>query len=192
MPHTLPGGDVSKTELCPGFEELPAAETSKSEESLGSDESSTLEETSMTEAYPGPQEPSDVEFSVPEAEVPSSYLPEPSLSPEATEALPQAGPFQLAALGLLPSLHDPFAEVEAKLARLSSAVAGAEALQAGAPRLSTQVAGAMLGVSRRNSAGGTQAAGCAPRSHRLGGSSGLVAGEALCRAPYIGREGGWR
>ncbi|XP_077929831.1 kinesin-like protein KIF17 isoform X1 [Halichoerus grypus] len=138
MPHTLPGGDVSKTELCPGFEELPAAETSKSEESLGSDESSTLEETSMSEAYPGPQEPSDVEFSVPEAEVPSSYLPEPSLSPEATEALPQAGPFQLAALGLLPSLHDPFAEVEAKLARLSSAVAGAEALQAGAPRLSTQ------------------------------------------------------
>ncbi|XP_032248005.1 kinesin-like protein KIF17 isoform X2 [Phoca vitulina] len=138
MPHTLPGGDVSKTELCPGFEELPAAETSKSEESLGSDESSTLEETSMSEAYPGPQEPSDVEFSVPEAEVPSSYLPELSLSPEATEALPQAGPFQLAALGLLPSLHDPFAEVEAKLARLSSAVAGAEALQAGAPRLSTQ------------------------------------------------------
>ncbi|XP_030889268.1 kinesin-like protein KIF17 isoform X3 [Leptonychotes weddellii] len=138
MLHTLPGGDVSKTELSPGFEELPAAETSKSEVSLGSDESSTLEETSMSEAYPGPQEPSDVEFSVPEAEAPSSYLPEPHLSPEATEALPQAGPVQLAALGLLPSLHDPFAEVEAKLARLSSAVAGAEALEAGAPRLCTQ------------------------------------------------------
>ncbi|XP_064445899.1 kinesin-like protein KIF17 isoform X3 [Mirounga angustirostris] len=138
MLHTLPGGDVSKTELSPGFEELPAAETSKSEVSLGSDDSSTLEETSMSEAYPGPQEPSDVEFSVPEAEAPSSYLPEPHLSPGATEALPQAGPVQLAALGLLPSLHDPFAEVEAKLARLSSAVAGAEALQAGAPRLCTQ------------------------------------------------------
>ncbi|XP_025711541.1 kinesin-like protein KIF17 isoform X2 [Callorhinus ursinus] len=138
MPHTLPGGAVSKTELSPGFEMLPVAETSKSEVSLGSDESSTLEETSMSEACPGPQEPSDVEFSMPEAEAQSSYLPEPHLSPEATEALPQAGPVELAALGLLPSLHDPFAEVEAKLARLSSTVAGAEALQAGAPRLCTQ------------------------------------------------------
>ncbi|XP_022370407.1 kinesin-like protein KIF17 isoform X1 [Enhydra lutris kenyoni] len=143
-PRTLAGEDVSKTEVSPGFKELPTAETSKSEASLGSDESSTLEDTSMSEACPAPQEPSNVEFSAPEAEAVGSSLLDHDLSWEAAGAPRWAGPVpedeqpRLAALGLLPSLHDPFAEVEAKLARLSSAVGGAEVPQAATPRLPTQ------------------------------------------------------
>ncbi|XP_032719529.1 kinesin-like protein KIF17 [Lontra canadensis] len=143
-PRTLAGEDVSKTEVSPGFEELPTAQTSKSEASLGSDESSTLEDTSVSEACPAPREPSNVEFSTPEAEAVGSSLPDHDLSWEAAGAPRWAGPVpedeqpRLAALGLLPSLHDPFAEVEAKLARLSSAVGGAEAPQAATPRLPTQ------------------------------------------------------
>uniref|UniRef100_A0A8C7BBF4 Kinesin-like protein KIF17 n=1 Tax=Neovison vison TaxID=452646 RepID=A0A8C7BBF4_NEOVI len=144
MPCALAGEDVSKTEVSPAFEELPPAETSKSEASLGSDESSTLEDTSVSEACPAPREPSNVEFSAPETEAVGSSLPDHDLSWEAPGALRWAGSVpedeqpQLAALGLLPSLHDPFAEVEAKLARLSSAVGGAEAPQAATPRLPTQ------------------------------------------------------
>ncbi|XP_047580596.1 kinesin-like protein KIF17 isoform X2 [Lutra lutra] len=143
-PRTLAGEDVSKTEVSPGFEELPTAETSKSEASLGSDESSTLEDTSTSEACPVPQEPSNVEFSAPEAEAVGSSLLDHDLSWEAAGAPRWAGPVpedeqpRLAALGLLPSLHDPFAEVEAKLARLSSAVGGAETPQAATPRLPIQ------------------------------------------------------
>ncbi|XP_058992953.1 kinesin-like protein KIF17 isoform X2 [Mustela lutreola] len=144
MPCALPGEDVSKTEVSPAFEELPTAETSKSEASLGSDESSTLEDTSMSEACLAPQEPSNVEFSAPETEAVGSSLPDHDLSWEAAGAPRWAGSVpedeqpQLAALGLLPSLHDPFAEVEAKLARLSSAMGGTEAPQAATPRLPTQ------------------------------------------------------
>uniref|UniRef100_M3YXC7 Kinesin-like protein KIF17 n=1 Tax=Mustela putorius furo TaxID=9669 RepID=M3YXC7_MUSPF len=144
MPCALPGEDVSKTEVSPAFEELPTAETSKSEASLGSDESSMLEDTSMSEACPAPQEPSNVEFSAPETEAVGSSLPDHDLSWEAAGAPRWAGSVpedeqpQLAALGLLPSLHDPFAEVEAKLARLSSAMGGTEAPQAATPRLPTQ------------------------------------------------------
>ncbi|XP_045837337.1 kinesin-like protein KIF17 isoform X1 [Meles meles] len=137
-PCALAGKDVSKTEVSPGFEELPTAEISKSEASLGSDESSTLEDTSMSEACLEPQEPSNVEFSAPEAEAVGSSLPGHDLSWEAAGPVPEDEQPRLAALGLLPSLHDPFAEVETKLARLSSAVAGAEAPQAATSRLPTQ------------------------------------------------------
>ncbi|XP_072684111.1 kinesin-like protein KIF17 isoform X4 [Canis lupus baileyi] len=142
MAHTLPGEDVSKTEVSPGFEELPKAETSKSELSLGSDELSGFEETSMSEAFPGPRD---------EAEAKGRYFPDRCLHGEATEPL-QEGPVpqeeeeeeeeeqqpRLSALELFPSLHDPFAEVEAKLARLSSTVAGTEVLQAGGPKVPSQ------------------------------------------------------
>uniref|UniRef100_A0A452UX45 Kinesin-like protein n=1 Tax=Ursus maritimus TaxID=29073 RepID=A0A452UX45_URSMA len=78
MPCPLPNEDVSRPQVSRGFEELRTAETSKSDVSLGSEESSTLEETSVSEACPGPQEPSRVGFSVPEAEAESRHLPEQS------------------------------------------------------------------------------------------------------------------
>ncbi|XP_034501488.1 kinesin-like protein KIF17 isoform X3 [Ailuropoda melanoleuca] len=136
MPRPLPSEDVSRPEVSRGFEELRTAETSKSDVSVGSEESSRLEETSVSEACPGPQEPSRVGFSVPEAEAESRHLPEHSVSWEAVDPALQTGSVpeeeqpSLTALGLLPRLHDPFAEVEAKLARLSSAVAVPEAPQA--------------------------------------------------------------
>ncbi|KAF6109352.1 kinesin family member 17 [Phyllostomus discolor] len=102
-------------------DDLPRAEASKSEISLGSDESSTLEETSMSEAFPGLKEPSNLELSsVPEVEAKGTYFlgEEPFLQEEEPQLMP---------LKLLPGLHDPFAEVEAKLALLSSTVAGADA-----------------------------------------------------------------
>ncbi|KAF0875583.1 kinesin-like protein KIF17 [Crocuta crocuta] len=142
MPHSLPGEDVSGTEVSPGFEELPEAGASKSE--AGSDGSSALEETSVSEAFLGPQEPSDPEFSVPEVEARSRYFPDEYLGQEATEPLLQEGhvpeeegPPPLA-LDLLPGLRDPFAGVEAKLARLSSTVAAAQVPLADIPKVPAQ------------------------------------------------------
>ncbi|XP_034501504.1 kinesin-like protein KIF17 isoform X7 [Ailuropoda melanoleuca] len=146
MPRPLPSEDVSRPEVSRGFEELRTAETSKSDVSVGSEESSRLEETSVSEACPGPQEPSRVGFSVPEAEAESRHLPEHSVSWEAVDPALQTGSVpeeeqpSLTALGLLPRLHDPFAEVEAKLARLSSAVAVPEAPQADTAKPPAQVA----------------------------------------------------
>ncbi|XP_045638006.1 kinesin-like protein KIF17 isoform X1 [Ursus americanus] len=140
MPCPLPNEDISRPQVSRGFEELRTAETSKSDVSLGSEESSTLEETSVSEACPGPQEPSRVGLSVPEAEAESRHLPEQSVSGKAVDPALQAGPVpeeeqpSLTALGLLPRLHDPFAEVEAKLARLSSTVAAPEVPQADTAR----------------------------------------------------------
>lgn len=164
MPHSLPGEDVSGTEVSPGFEELPEAGASKSE--AGSDGSSALEETSMSEAFLGPQEPSDPEFSVPEVEARSRYFPDEYLGQEATEPLLQEGhvpeeegPPPIA-LDLLPGLRDPFAGVEAKLARLSSTVAAAQVPLADIPKVPAQVAdvaqAAVWEVSGWSSAGDTQ------------------------------------
>ncbi|XP_045715296.1 kinesin-like protein KIF17 [Phyllostomus hastatus] len=113
-------------------EDLPRAEASKSEISLGSDESSTLEDTSVSEAFPGLKEPSNLELSsVPEVEAKGTYFlgEEPFLQEEEPQLMP---------LKLLPGLHDPFAEVEAKLALLSSTVARADAPRADAPRVPVQ------------------------------------------------------
>ncbi|XP_058409071.1 kinesin-like protein KIF17 isoform X1 [Diceros bicornis minor] len=132
MPNTLPSEEVSKTEVSSRLEGLPKVEASQSEVSLGSDESSTLEEASMSEAFPGPEEPSNLEFSMPEVEAKGRYFPDESLGREAMEPLLEGEPFlqqeepQPMPPELLPGLHDPFAEVEAKLARLSSMVAGAD------------------------------------------------------------------
>lgn len=214
MPCALAGEDVSKTEVSPAFEELPPAETSKSEVSLGSDESSTLEDTSVSEACPAPREPSNVEFSAPETEAVGSSLPDHDLSWEAPGALRWAGSVpedeqpQLAALGLLPSLHDPFAEVEAKLARLSSAVGGAEAPQAATPRLPTQVADVTRDVvqkgGRQSLAGvgwggvGTQVTGAGAggpvrsvRGLRLGGRRSLVSAHQWGNRDGDRRFAGW-
>ncbi|XP_070260349.1 kinesin-like protein KIF17 isoform X2 [Myotis yumanensis] len=122
-------------------EDLPRAGTSKSDSSLGSDESSTLEGTSTPEAFPGLQEPPTLELpSVPGVEAKSKDFLE-ELSPEALlgeEPFLQEEEPQLVPLELLPSLHDPFADVEAKLARLSSTMALADAPQTDIPKVPMQ------------------------------------------------------
>ncbi|XP_040319430.1 kinesin-like protein KIF17 isoform X4 [Herpailurus yagouaroundi] len=144
LPRTLPGEHVSRTEVSPSFEELPEAETSKSDVSLGSDKSFALEETSVSEAFLGPREPSDLEFFMPEVEAKGRYSPDEYLSQEAVGPLLQEGCVpeeeepQRIALELLPGLHDPFAEVEAKLARLSSTVVAAEVPLADVPKVPAQ------------------------------------------------------
>ncbi|XP_074233366.1 kinesin-like protein KIF17 isoform X2 [Camelus bactrianus] len=137
MPDTLPSEDVFKVEVSPRFEELPKVET---QVSFGSEESSMLNETSISVAFPGPGEPSSLGFSVAEVEAQSGYFLDEDVSQEATEPLLEEEPFlqeeepQLLALELLPGLHDPFAEVEAKLARLSSTVAGVDVPHADVPK----------------------------------------------------------
>ncbi|XP_059751408.1 kinesin-like protein KIF17 isoform X1 [Balaenoptera ricei] len=144
MPGTLPSEGVFKTEVSSRFEELPKVEASESEVSLGSDESPTLEENFISTAFPGPREPSSLEGPVPEVEAPSGHFLDEDVSREATEPLWEEEPFlqgeepHLRALELLPGLHDPFAEVEAKLARLSSTVAGLDVPQADVPKVTMQ------------------------------------------------------
>ncbi|XP_061043014.1 kinesin-like protein KIF17 isoform X2 [Eubalaena glacialis] len=144
MPDTLPSEGVFKTEVSSRFEELPKVEASKSEVSLGSEESSTLEENFISMAFPGPREPSSLEVPVPEVEAPSGHFLDEDVSREPTEPLWEEEPFpqgeepHLRAVELLPGLHDPFAEVEAKLARLSSTVAGLDVPQADVPKVTTQ------------------------------------------------------
>uniref|UniRef100_A0A8C9BEK1 Kinesin-like protein KIF17 n=2 Tax=Phocoenidae TaxID=9740 RepID=A0A8C9BEK1_PHOSS len=143
MPDTLPSEGVFKTEVSSRFEELPEVEASKSEVSLGSDESSTLEEHFISTAFPGPREPSSLEVPVPEVEAPSGHFLDEDVSREATEPLWEEEPFlqgeepHLRALELLPGLHKPLA-VEAKLARLSSTGAGLDVPQADVPEVTTQ------------------------------------------------------
>ena len=179
---TPPSEGGSKTGLPPQVDDLPRAEASRSEISLASDESSTLGETSMSEALPGLQEPSNLELSsMPEVEAKGTYFlgEEPFLQEEEPQLMP---------LKLLPGLHDPFAEVEAKLALLSSTVARADAA-----KVPVQVADVMEDArqkwSRQNSAGSTGGTGCAQVSHLCGASSDWwpwpVAGSG-CRC-----SGGW-
>ncbi|KAM5270060.1 kinesin-like protein KIF17 isoform 9-T9 [Hipposideros larvatus] len=127
--------DIAKVEISFLFEDLPKVETSKSEISFGSDESSTLEETSTSETFPGFEEPSNLEFSsVPEVEAKSKYFLDEDLSQEALlEEEPQVMPLEL-----LPGLYDPFAEVEAKLTRLSSTVAAEDVPQVDVPKVAMQ------------------------------------------------------
>ncbi|EPQ03624.1 Kinesin-like protein KIF17 [Myotis brandtii] len=136
-----PSEGVSTAGLPSQCEDLPRAGTSKSDSSLGSDESSTLEGTSTPEAFPGLQEPPTLELpSVPEMEAKSKDF----LDELSQEALLGEEPFlqeeepQLVPLELLPGLHDPFANVEAKLARLSSTMALADAPQTDIPKVPMQ------------------------------------------------------
>uniref|UniRef100_F7D4R3 Kinesin-like protein KIF17 n=1 Tax=Callithrix jacchus TaxID=9483 RepID=F7D4R3_CALJA len=139
-----PSDDFSKTELSSRFAELRKVEPSKSEISLGSSESSTLEETSVSEAFLGPEEPSNVEVCTPTVQSGSRYFLDECLRQESAghllgeqnylqEEEPQEEPLQ----GLL-GLWDPFAKVEAKLARLSSTTARTDAPQADIPKVPVQ------------------------------------------------------
>ncbi|XP_006145249.1 kinesin-like protein KIF17 isoform X1 [Tupaia chinensis] len=144
MPDALPSGSVSKPEVSSRSVDLRTAEPSRSEISLGSEESSTFEEASMSETIPGPGEPSNVGFPTPEVASKSKDFSDECLSQEVArpwlqeEAYPQEEELQLAPLQMLPSLRDPFAEVEAKLARLSSSLAKTDELQAEVPKVPEQ------------------------------------------------------
>ncbi|KAM5248681.1 kinesin-like protein KIF17 [Ctenodactylus gundi] len=126
MPDAQPQDAVSEIQVASRYEELCRAEPSKSEMSLESSESSTLGESSTSDAYPGPEELSNVELSVPRVESSSRYFLADELSQE--DAMPhlegedcvEEEEPRLESLPMLPSLQDPFTEVEAKLARLSS------------------------------------------------------------------------
>ncbi|KAM6216943.1 kinesin-like protein KIF17 [Rhynchocyon petersi] len=127
----LPFTEVPKPERSSPLEELPKVQSSKSEISLVSSGSSTHEDNSMIEASPGPTEPSQLEFSMPEEEPRNRCFPE-QLSQETSRAPPnnkcylwEEGP-ELMSLELLPSLQDPFAKLQAKLARLSYTVTRAD------------------------------------------------------------------
>lgn len=140
MPDMLPSGEVGKSQAPLTFEE-PHMETSRSEFSFESNESSTLEDSSTSEAFPGPEELSNVELSMPTVLAESRYSPDEYLRPGAAaspleaERYAQENERSLEPLRILASLQDPSAEVEAKLARLSSTVAMTDA-----PRVPEQVA----------------------------------------------------
>ncbi|XP_023578369.1 kinesin-like protein KIF17 isoform X2 [Octodon degus] len=125
----LPEDVVSSTRLSPRLEELRRAEPSKSEISLHSSESSTLEESSMSEVLPAPEELSNLELPGPGVGSQSKYFLDEDLGQEDSgtgmedESYVRVEEPPLVPLQMGPSLQDPFAEVEAKLARLSSVVA---------------------------------------------------------------------
>nr|KAF6382349.1 kinesin family member 17 [Pipistrellus kuhlii] len=125
-------------------EDPPRAETAQSESSLGSDEGSALEEPPAPEALPGLQQPASLELPAVPA-VPMAGAKGKGFQDELSqEALLAGEPFlqeeepPLMPLELFPGLHDPPAEVEAKLARLSSTVALADAPLEEAPEVPVQ------------------------------------------------------
>lgn len=139
MPDPLPGEGSFKAQVSSGFEELPKLAASKSEASLGSDESSMLGENSVCTAFSGPEEPCGLEFSVPDSEARGRYLlPDDDAGRGAAEPLLEEEP-PLMALELLPGLYDPYAEVAAKLARFSSTVSRPDVPPGDVPKVTTQV-----------------------------------------------------
>ncbi|EDL13255.1 kinesin family member 17, isoform CRA_a [Mus musculus] len=150
MPDMPPSGKVTKSQAPLAFEE-PHGETSRSEFSFESNECSTLEDSATSEAFPGPEEFSNMEFSMAAALTESRYLPEEYLggqeaaaSPLEAERYVQENEPSLEPLRILASLQDPFAEVEAKLARLSSTVAMSDSSQTVVPQIPKQPSSADL------------------------------------------------
>ncbi|XP_075407684.1 kinesin-like protein KIF17 isoform X2 [Tenrec ecaudatus] len=177
-PAALLRTQASKSEGSSLPDELPTLPSSKSESSFAFDGSNMLQGLALSEAFPGLDEPSNLEFSLhepepepepelelepvlepvlepepepepepelepepepelepepePELEPKDKYFPEECVSQEATRSpwgdvssLQEEKP-ELKVLELLPGLQDPFAELEAKLAKLSATVAKAD------------------------------------------------------------------
>uniref|UniRef100_A0A8C6RYX4 Kinesin family member 17 n=1 Tax=Nannospalax galili TaxID=1026970 RepID=A0A8C6RYX4_NANGA len=144
MPDISPSDGVTESHTPLTFEELPHMEPSRSEISFGSDESSTLEDSSMSEAFPGPEDLSNVEFSMPGVLAESTSFPNERLGPDVAspplegENYAQDEEPRLVSLQMLTGLHDPFADMEAKLARLSSTVARTELSRIDVPQTPEQ------------------------------------------------------
>lgn len=175
---TPPSEGVSRSGLPSRSEGLSKAETSKSEICLGSDESFRLREMPVSEAFPGPREPAHPEPSAePELGARGTHF----LDEESSRgALREEEPFlqeeepQPMPLELLPALHDPFAAVEAKLARLSSTAAQADAPPADGPKVLLQVGDVMQDARQKVSRQHSWGHGVIGRTHgqlRLCGSS---------------------
>nr|XP_036855445.1 kinesin-like protein KIF17 isoform X2 [Manis javanica] len=147
MPDTLPAEAVSRTEVSSGFEDLPNTEICRSEASVGSDASSAPKEAFTPESFPGPEEPTILEFSVPAVEDTNKHFLNKCLSHGGAEPLLDGEPFlqegepQLMPLELLPGLHDPFPEVEARLARPPCTVARAAVPSEDIPQKAQQAPG---------------------------------------------------
>lgn len=145
MPDMLPSDEVTKSQAPLAFEE-PRMALSRSEVSFESNESSTLEDSSMSETFPGPEELPNIEFPMPGLLAESRYFPDEYLGPEAAASPLEAEHYiqenepSLEPLRILATLQDPFAEVEAKLARLSSTVTMTDSSQTVVPQIPEQVA----------------------------------------------------
>lgn len=159
MPDPVPSEDSFKAQVSSGFEELPKVAASKSEASLGSDESSTLGENSVCTAFSGPEEPCSPEFSVPDSDARARHLLPDDEGGDAEPLLGEEPP--LMALELLPGLHDPYAEVAAKLARFSSAVSGPDVPPVDVPKVTTQVPDVTQVDTRKFRGGGEPGGGVA-------------------------------
>lgn len=159
MPEPVPSEDSFKAQVSSGFEELPKMAASKSEASLGSDESSTLRENSVCTAFSGPEEPCSLEFSVPDSDAGGCYPLPDNVGRGAMEPLLEEEP-PLMALELLPGLHDPYAEVAAKLARFST-VSRPEAPPVDVPKVTTQVPDVTRVDTRKFRGGGEPGGGVA-------------------------------
>lgn len=159
MPDTLPAEAVSRTEVSSGFEDLPNAEICRSEASVGSDASSAPKEAFTPESFPGPEEPTILEFSVPAVEDTNKHFLNKCVSHGGAEPLLDGEPFlqegepQLMPLELLPGLHDPFPEVEARLARPPCTVARAAVPSEDIPQVPVQVAAVREEFSGQSLAG---------------------------------------
>ncbi|XP_055253152.1 kinesin-like protein KIF17 isoform X2 [Moschus berezovskii] len=136
MPDPVPSEDSFRAQVSSRFEELPQVAASKPEASLGSDQSSTLGKDSVCTAFSGPEEPCSLEF-VPDSDAPGRYLLPDDVGGGAADPLLEEEP-PLMALELLPGLHDPYAEVAAKLARFSSMASGPDVPPVDVPKVTTQ------------------------------------------------------
>uniref|UniRef100_A0A8D2ALT6 Kinesin-like protein KIF17 n=1 Tax=Sciurus vulgaris TaxID=55149 RepID=A0A8D2ALT6_SCIVU len=118
----------------------PRSRVRPSESQVSCRSESSLLDSSVPEAFAGTEQFSPGEFSVPEEEPRDRYLLDEYLGPGTAgapleeERSDQEEELPLLPLQLLPSLQDPFAEVELKLARLSSTVARIDIPQPGAPQ----------------------------------------------------------
>ena len=156
----VPSEDSFKAQVSSRFEELPKGAASKSQASLGSDESSTLGKNSVCTAFSGPEEPCSLEFSVPDSDAGGCYLLPDDEGRGTAEPLLEEEPPRMA-LELLPGLHDPYTEVAAKLARFSSTVSRPEVPPVDVPKVTTQVPDVTRVDTRKFRGGGEPGGGVA-------------------------------
>nr|XP_051713964.1 kinesin-like protein KIF17 [Oryctolagus cuniculus] len=142
VPYSLPAAAGPEVDGPVQFEELPKVEASKSETSFWSSESSAFDKASLYEVFPGPPEfpePAHLALSAPGMESEGKFFPPEYLGPDAGP-WPEDGDLREdEVLHMLPGLQDPFADVEAKLARLSSSRARTDWPQPAAPEVPSQL-----------------------------------------------------
>uniref|UniRef100_G1SG73 Kinesin family member 17 n=1 Tax=Oryctolagus cuniculus TaxID=9986 RepID=G1SG73_RABIT len=142
VPYSLPAAAGPEVDGPVQFEELPKVEASKSETSFWSSESSAFDKASLYEVFPGPPEfpePAHLALSAPGMESEGKFFPPEYLGPDAGPWPEDCDLREDEVLHMLPGLHDPFADVEAKLARLSSSRARTDWPQPAAPEVPSQV-----------------------------------------------------